>query len=155
MNMTVTSSALVVVGPAEVVASSGFAKQQRTVSVDKDVLNDVLEHASEANADPAELQHVVNVVMRALAEYPGELRATIETYTGAIALAVSTGQEIILRLSHNKNGGLEAVPSVPALPAIGNALARGRERVATILAAPEMLNGRDCTAGRRVAANLE
>lgn len=141
MNAPIRSSALVVVEPTEASASGGFAKQQTTVAVDKNVLEGVLTRA--AAADPAELEHVVNVVMRALAEYPNELRTTIETYTGAIALAVSTDKTVVIQLSRSSDGNLEAAESVPEAPAITRALERGRERVAEILRGPGMLAGRE------------
>jgi hypothetical protein len=140
MNVAIRSNALIVVDPSEASASSGFAEQQSTVSVDKDVLKDVLARA--AKADPAELQHVVSVVMRALAEYPSDLHSTIEAYTGAIALAVSTGKTVLLHFSHTPEGCLEAAATVPEAPGITRALERGRQRVADILKGPEMLSAR-------------
>jgi hypothetical protein len=104
-----------------------------------DSLNDAL-----ARSDDADLQHVIGAVMRTLADYPTEVRSTIDAYTDAIAQASTTGEAAELTLIPTSEGAIEVTPKkIPASPAIRRALARGRERVAQILAGSDMLAGRD------------
>jgi hypothetical protein len=123
------------------------ARQRTIVSVDKVTLNHALERSG-----TADLQHVIGIVMRVLANYPLELRSTIDAYADAIAMAKTTGETAELTFSRSPEGEIEATPKLAGSPALRRALARGRNRVAEILEGPGMLAGRDFAAMLGISA---